>query len=82
MAGHLGVWREAVRNVTPFDPSTLEAALRGCAEERGIKAAVLIHATRIAITGQGVSPSLFEVASLVGRDETAARLEALIRHLA
>jgi glutamyl-tRNA synthetase len=82
MAGHLDVWREAVRGVAPFDPGTLEAALRQCAEERGIKAAALIHATRIAITGQGVSPSLFEVAALVGRDETTARLDALIRHLA
>jgi glutamyl-tRNA synthetase len=82
MAGHLDVWREAVRGVAPFDPATLEAALRQCAEERGIKAAALIHATRIAITGQGVSPSLFEVAALVGRDETTARLDALIRHLA
>jgi len=82
MAGHLDVWREAVRGVAPFDPGTLEAALRQCAEERGIKAAALIHATRIAITGQGVSPSLFEVAALVGREETTARLDALIRHLA
>jgi len=79
MAGHLEAWREAVKSVAPFDPATLEAALRRCAEERGIKAAALIHATRIAITGQGVSPSLFDVASLVGRDETVARLGALIR---
>jgi len=81
MAGHLEAWRETVGGLTPFDAATLEAALRRCAEERGIKAAALIHATRIAITGQGVSPSLFEVAALVGREETAARLDALIHRL-
>jgi len=80
-AGHLEAWRAVVETVAPFDPGTLEAALRRCAEERGIKAALLIHATRIAITGQGVSPSLFDVAALVGREETAARLGALTRTL-
>jgi glutamyl/glutaminyl-tRNA synthetase len=57
------------------------AALRTTAAERGVKAAVLIHATRIAVTGQAVSPSLFEVVGLVGRQAAVARLEALQRHL-
>jgi len=74
LAGHLTAWRDRLRTVEPFDPASLEAALRAVADERGIKAGVLIHATRVAVTGQAVSPGLFEVLELAGRDRVIARL--------
>ena len=67
-APHLAAWRDRLRTVEPFDAATLEAALRALAEERGIKAGTLIHATRVAVTGQAVSPGIFEVLELIGRD--------------
>jgi glutamyl-tRNA synthetase len=36
---------------------------------------VLIHATRLAMTGRTVSPGLFEMLRLLGRDQVVARLE-------
>ncbi len=81
LPGLLDAWRAAIRAVEPFDPPSIEQALRASAAERGVKAAALIHATRIALTGQGVSPSLFEVAALVGREASAERLGALRRFL-
>ena len=51
-----------------FDPASIEAALRATAEARGVKAATLIHAVRVAVTGKAVSPGLFEVLALLGRD--------------
>lgn len=77
LAAHLAAWREAVAKVEPFTPPAIEEALRACAAALGVKAATLIHATRIALTGQGVSPSLFEVMALVGRDRSLARLARL-----
>jgi len=71
---HLEAWSERLATVEPFDAATLESALRSLAEARGIKAATLIHATRVAVTGQAVSPSLFEVLELAGRDRVLARL--------
>jgi glutamyl-tRNA synthetase len=71
---HLAAWREALAGVEPFDAATLEAALRATAEARGIKAGVLIHATRVAVTGQAVSPGIFEVLELVGRERVLNRL--------
>ena len=64
-----------------FDDTSLELALRQLAEQRGVKAGVLIHATRIAMTGRMVSPGLFEMLVLLGRARVVARLEALIRWL-
>jgi glutamyl-tRNA synthetase len=65
----------------PFDETSLEARLRGLAEARAIKAGTLIHATRIAMTGRMVSPGLFEMLALLGRDRVSDRLEAMSRFL-
>ena len=45
---------------------------------RGIKAGALIHATRVAVTGQAVSPGIFEVLELVGRERAVARLSEVL----
>ena len=52
------------------------------AESGGVKAGALIHATRVAVTGRAVSPGLFEVLALLGRDRVVERLVALERYLA
>ena len=59
-----------------FDPASTEAALRALADARGVKAGVLIHAVRVAVTGKTASPGLFEVLALLGRDRVHARLAA------
>lgn len=71
---HVAAWRDRLRGTQPFDAATLETALRALADERGIKAGPLIHATRVAVTGQAVSPGLFEVLELMGRERVVARL--------
>ena len=71
---HLSAWREVVKALPTLEPSETEAALRKLAHARGIKPGVLIHATRVAVVGQAVSPGLFEVLELVGRDRVTERL--------
>ena len=65
----------------PFDEAAIERVLRGVADARGIKAAALIHAARIAATGKGVSPGIFEVLALLGKPLTLSRLRDLVRYL-
>ena len=65
----------------PFDEPTIETVLRGVADSRGIKAAALIHAARIAATGKAVSPGIFEVLALMGKSIVLARLGNLARFL-
>ena len=79
MADHLLALSSVFAELPAFDAASTEAALRAVAAERGVKAATLIHATRVALTGKTVSPGLFEVAALVGRDRTRARLAAAAR---
>ena len=59
-----------------FTEASTEAALRAFAEERGVKAGVLINGARVALTGQGVAPSLFAVMAALGRERTVERLMA------
>ena len=57
------------------------ATLRLVADTRGVKAGVLIHATRLAMTGRTVSPGLFEMLRLLGRSEVLGRLDRLAKSL-
>jgi len=66
-----------VANVEPFDSPALESALRSLAESKGAKPGPLIHATRVAVTGQAVSPGIFDVLELMGRERVIARLDEI-----
>jgi glutamyl-tRNA synthetase len=57
-----------------FDPASAEAALRAYADERGVKAGVLINAVRTAVTGRSVGASLFQILGCLGRERVARRL--------
>jgi glutamyl-tRNA synthetase len=71
---HLAAWADVVAQLPSLDPAPTEAALRSLAEQRGIKPGILIHGTRVAVVGQSVSPGLFEVLELIGRDKVIERL--------
>jgi glutamyl-tRNA synthetase len=75
MRAHLTALRERFAGTQPFTQQTLEPLLRAVAEERGIKPAALIHATRVSTTGRAASPGLFEVLELLGQARTIARLD-------
>lgn len=57
-----------------FTEASVEAELRKLAEERGVKAGVLINASRAALTGQPVGPSAFAVFVCIGRERVIQRL--------
>src|SRR3954451_2118265 len=81
MAAQLEKIDASLAALETFDPASAEAVLRGLAERAGVKAGVLIHAVRVALTGKTVSPGLFDVIALLGRDRTHARLAAARRLL-
>ncbi len=80
LAGHLRALADAYA-ACGFDEATLEQVLRQTAESRGVKAGVLIHATRIAMTGRMVSPGLFEMLALLGKDRVERRIARLVQYL-
>jgi glutamyl-tRNA synthetase len=66
---------EALRAGDDFGPEALEKSLRAVVEERGAKPKQVFQPLRVAITGTTVSPGIFESLSVLGREETIARVE-------
>ncbi len=75
----LAVVREStavVETLEPFDARTAEPALRAMVERMGLAPGAAFGILRIALTGQKVSPPLFESMEVIGRDTVLRRLRA------
>jgi glutamyl/glutaminyl-tRNA synthetase len=79
MADHLVALDAAFGQLPSFDPVSIEGALRAVAGARGVEAASLIHAVRVAVTGKSAGPGLFEMLALVGRERVHARIATTVR---
>jgi glutamyl-tRNA synthetase len=81
LAGRLTELHDALAATEPFDVTTTEQTLRSLAETRGLSAGKLIHPLRLALTGRGASPPIFDVAVVLGKERTSRRLQRLIARL-
>jgi glutamyl-tRNA synthetase len=81
VGGRLRALASAFAAVAEWNPTSLEEALRRLAAESGIGGGKLIHPLRVALTGQAVSPGIFDVAALMGRERVLARLEEAVTEL-
>jgi glutamyl-tRNA synthetase len=76
---HLREYTAELTRVEAFETTSLEAHLRGWCEAHKLAAGKLIHPVRLALTGRTVSPSLFDLMDLLGRDTVLRRLNAAIK---
>ena len=65
----------------PFDLEGIEAAIRGLAEEVGVKAGVLIHPTRMALSASKAGPSLFHLVEAMGQEASRRHLGHFVAYL-
>ncbi len=63
-----------LEQVESWDEETLETALRGLAQEKGLKAGQVFSPIRQAVTGKKVAPPLFATLVAVGRETSLRRL--------
>jgi glutamyl-tRNA synthetase len=77
---HVAALRAVVASAE-WNEAALEAGLRALADQRTVKAGALIQAARIAMTGGMVSPGLFEMLVILGRDTVLRRLDRLMATL-
>jgi glutamyl-tRNA synthetase len=73
--------RERLAALPVWEPQAMEDALRKLAEELGISGGKVFQPLRVALTGQTVSPGIFEVLEFVGRERSLARLDAAVQFL-
>src|SRR5271169_3626546 len=67
--------RDAFAALNSFDAATIETALKETAKQLGVKAGVLIHPTRLAVTGNPHGPSLYHLLEVLGKEKSLARIE-------
>jgi glutamyl-tRNA synthetase len=64
----------ALLGVSDWSAVPLEAAVRAMGEASNLKLGKLAQPLRAALTGSGVSPPIFDVLSVLGREEALARI--------
>ncbi|AEE91821.1 MAG: glutamate--tRNA ligase [Tepidanaerobacter acetatoxydans] len=65
---------EALEKLEDFTHDKTEETFRNITADMGLKAAEIIHPTRLAITGRTVGPGLFDIIVLLGREKTVERM--------
>ncbi|PIS27976.1 MAG: glutamate--tRNA ligase [Candidatus Marinimicrobia bacterium CG08_land_8_20_14_0_20_45_22] len=75
------VLKQELEKSVSFDEAVIESCVRKTAEIMQIKAAELIHPLRLALTGFGISPGIFEVAAFLGKEKVVRRIEKAIKSI-
>ncbi|MGI8618307.1 MAG: glutamate--tRNA ligase [Gemmatimonadaceae bacterium] len=66
---------DKLRQTADWTAEALETALRALADERGTTAGKIFQPMRVALTGLSVSPGIFDVLLMLGREKSLARIE-------
>lgn len=82
LAEFLGQLLAALMALPEWNHDACDHALRGVAAAAGVKAGLLINATRVALVGRAVAPPLFETMVALGRDKVLERLRRALPALA
>jgi glutamyl-tRNA synthetase len=72
---------ERLAAVEPFEVSGLEKAVHDYAESRGLAMGLVVNALRVAVTGQGVGPGLYDCLEILGPETCRKRIAAAVAML-
>ncbi len=72
---------DALAALPEWNHDACDHASRAVAEAAGVKAGLLINATRVAIVGQAVAPPLFDTMVALGQERVVSRLRAAVSKL-
>jgi len=73
--------RERLLGLKKFNKDGLENVFKGLAAELNVKLGAVIHPTRLALTGRGVSPGIYDVIDILGKEETLKRIDRALAAL-
>ena len=71
----LSAFRAVVAEINEWTEENVQAAAKAYADEHSLKLGMVAQPLRAALTGTTVSPGIFEVMAVLGREETLARLD-------
>lgn len=68
-------WLIQLKDVDMFRASLIETLFKSYIESLGLGIGAVLPIFRVLITGKGMGPSMFEIAELLGKEETIQRME-------
>jgi glutamyl/glutaminyl-tRNA synthetase len=80
LSKEIGFLIERFKAIEDFKSENIEHEFRKVAEELNVKAKILVHPSRVALTGKKIGPGLFETMEVLGKDKVIERLQKLINH--
>jgi glutamyl-tRNA synthetase len=72
--------KQRLSSIKDFNKDNIEAEFRSTAKDLGVKVKVLVHPTRVALTGSKNGPGLFETLCVLGKERVIQRLDKLIEY--
>ena len=75
-------FKERLKMISDFNSENIEVEFKKYLTEKNLGMGKLLPAFRISLTGLSMGPSLFDIASLIGKEETINRIEKAIKILA
>lgn len=73
--------RDAFASAEPFEAVTLETTLKTTAAQLGVKPGILVHPTRLAVTGSNAGPSLYHLLEIVGKEKVLTRIDRALAQI-
>jgi glutamyl-tRNA synthetase len=73
--------RDVLAALPNWVATEMETALRAIADARGVGAGKLFQPLRVALTGLAVSPGIFDVLELLGRDRSLRRVDEAVARI-
>ena len=75
-------FKERLGEIDDFNPENIENVFKSFLEEKSIGVGSVLPQFRLLLSGKGMGPSMFDIASFLGKKETNDRLEIGIKVLA
>lgn len=70
--------RSVLANISDFSATTIEASFKAFLEEKELGFGAVLPNFRVAVTGLGMGPSMFQISALLGKEEVLNRIDAAL----
>jgi len=78
---YLSELKDRLAELSDFSSESIEVEFKKYLEENELGMGKLLPAFRVCLTGLGMGPSLFDIASLLGKEETIKRMETALEKI-
>lgn len=74
-ANIMNEWSTILATLNEFSEANIESAFKTFIAEKGLGIGAVLPLFRLLVTGKGMGPSMFEISTFLGKEETIARIK-------